>query len=148
MAEAAEPTSEQLASFNTLSDVVQWAELDGDVEDPQSVAGSFLQMLGAKANTQLEIAGSIKEFDWKEAVRSWKIGVAAHNPTPIQKAQIDMIGLACRLAAGVEKPAAVRQKEAEAAAQKRQLRKRRLDAARTNLRIKGYPISDDEESDF
>ena len=81
------------------------------------MAGSFPQILGAKANTNVKIAGSITKGVFDETVDSWKIGEAAHFPTPIQKAQVDMIGRACHLAAGVEEPAAVRQKEAEAAAQ-------------------------------
>ena len=112
----AEPSKEELASFKTLVDVITWAELDGDCSDPKSIAGSFLKVLGATANTRVTTAGSISASDFDKAVQSWKINDEGSEPTPIQKAQVGMIGRACRLAAGMEKPAAVIQAENEAAA--------------------------------
>ena len=97
---------EVLNQISTVVDLFKLAGIKGAVDDPQTVAGSLAQLLGAEASTPALTVAILAEPVFEEALDAWEItsGGAKRKPTVIERGQALVVGRAARLAAGVRDP--------------------------------------------
>ena len=77
-----QPTPSEADGMLALDDVLRWAGLEGDPEDPASPAGSLLALLGASTSTPVRLVAMISEADYTQILSQWKID--GSSPTPMQ----------------------------------------------------------------
>ena len=95
-----DPTPQQLAEWQALSEVATWAGLQGDPTNKETPAGSLFALLGAEATTPVRTLGAITESDYTTLLDKWKLGES--DPSPIQRSAAALRGRATRVAAGTQ----------------------------------------------
>ena len=104
-----EPTKDELEGFNSLSDILKWARIDGSPLTPGSKGFSLLDAIGADAATDLHEVANVDPADFPVALEAWRIGGPAvglsdPNPRPasaIDKGRARAFHTACRIASGL-----------------------------------------------
>ena len=95
-----QPTPAEAQGMRTLDDVLKWAGLEGNPEEPTSPAGSLLALLGASTSTPVRLVAMINEADYTQILSEWKIN--GSSPTPMQASLGQLVGLAARIAGGTQ----------------------------------------------
>ena len=118
---AMDPTREELDSMVNIDNAADWAELPHrpiESEAPDSPRGSFFSHLGATPTTRIRTVAAIPEQEFQATVEAWQFKGA--KPNTILRASAGLVGMACRMAAGIQPThaqALVTQSLAEQAAQ-------------------------------
>ena len=76
-----EPTRAQLETFDVASKALEWAGVDGDATDENTLLGRFLKLVGATSTTPLVQLGGIPEEDWKQLINGWEIPTGEEGET-------------------------------------------------------------------
>eukprot|EP00971_Amphidinium_carterae_P321007 6381160-Amphidinium_carterae.1 len=98
-----DPSAEEVSSWAGVGDVVAWAGLKGDPNDPQSTAGSFVAHLGASAVEHWRPLAMIPVDTFAELVNSWSVPDEPEMGSIMQRAQAALVGHAARVASNVLK---------------------------------------------
>ena len=104
MASSMEPSTEQIESFRTIGDIMEWAgfTLAGN---PGDVGPTFLELLGVEATSPFVDLAAVTAADFNAAVGTWRTGAgpsAGTNTTLQQRGMAMRVGKAIRIACGVE----------------------------------------------
>ena len=117
----AEPTTEELAEFKTITDVADWAGLDGEAGDPATPRGSWFAVLGLSPTTKIRVVGFLTEGELEAALTEWHVGDVKAKPG--HTAAAGLFVSVCRLMAGTRQTAAATAAEEETRAkEERELR--------------------------
>lgn len=88
----------------TMKEALAWAELEGDGADENTVAGSFLKLIGAQITTKPRALATVKVADFEAILSNWRIpsggGGAARAPTLVESGQASLVLRACQLVGG------------------------------------------------
>ena len=98
--------------MKTMDDAAQWADLPHrapDQDEAMSPRGSFMRHLGAVEGTKIRVVAAIPPVDFEQLVSTWKFN--GDVPNPVLRSAAGLLGNACRIAAGVQKPREVIAKE-------------------------------------
>ena len=102
-----DPTDIEIASFDTVLKVGQWAQLQGAIDQPQSPLGAFFAFMGAAADTHPRVLSIWDEADYKAVLQTWVYvhpdETTARAPSPVVLAQAGLVGRVCRINAYKEK---------------------------------------------
>ena len=92
-----------LAKLATIADCVRLSGMAGDIDDPGTVAGSFIKFLRATAAQPALALAALPPDTYKEEVDKWKVpeGDGVRDPSLLERGQAVLVGRAARLAAGV-----------------------------------------------
>ena len=110
-----EPSPQELAGLNLLRDVAEWVGLDGDEGDPKLPRGSLFELLGVSGDHPVVRVARITQAAFEDLVKDWYIGSGEQRALakPAVPAAATAFGAACRIAAGVQKPQAEAQSQAD-----------------------------------
>jgi hypothetical protein len=106
MMAAIEPTSDELLAIVDFATAAAWAGLPGDPSDVNTAQGSLLTLLGAAGDPKVSVRllGNIPDLNWRTMVDSWRFGDPAADASLVDKSAASLLGLACRLRIGAQKP--------------------------------------------
>ena len=103
MSTGMDPTDAELAAMVSMKEVADWAELDGDCDTPNTVAGSLLRLVGARSSWWRTLS-TVKEADYVALLANWRIptgvGDEARAPTLVEAGQAQLLLRACQLVGG------------------------------------------------
>eukprot|EP00971_Amphidinium_carterae_P327341 6458661-Amphidinium_carterae.1 len=100
-----EPSSEEMSSWSSVSDVLKWAGFADDPGEEGTVSNSFLQLLGAHPAQHWRPLAMMPEDHLQSLIDQWQ-GTgeqAAWRPSPFECSQAALVGFAARCAAGKHK---------------------------------------------
>jgi hypothetical protein len=106
-----EPTKGEWEGLSTLTHLLAWARIGGEVNMPGSKSGTLLVALGADADVRIEDIASIDPDDFEDALASWLIGppdtgagvdIPQVSPSAIDKGRARALHKACRIFVGLE----------------------------------------------
>ena len=115
---AADPTADELQAMLTMKEVLTWADMEGDGADENTVAGSFLKLIGGSLTTKPRILATVKVADFEAIVANWRIPTAPgvqRAPTLVETGQAALVLRACQLVGGKGKTLTEMQAEIAAA---------------------------------
>ena len=140
-----EPSVEEAAAFNTLTDVTDWADLPRAGVGPlHDVRASLFQLFCFTGTEHPRVLGTTSEADFQEVLRPWLIEGSAL--THAVRAQAGLWGRASRVATGAQSRLAEFQ-AAAAAARARQITASKTDHPKARV-VKLFQVVDqapDEE---
>ena len=96
-----------LGGFNTLADVMHWANVTGTSGDRSTLLGAFLSSAGAAMDTPPRILGVISDANFERVAAAVKLVTGAQDalvetpPNLVQMGALTSLGLACRLKTGL-----------------------------------------------
>ena len=105
-----EPSVTELSAMGSIADVLIWARVGGDTDDPSSKSGSLLAALGADDSALITEIANADPTDFEDAFASWSIGSPTLGlggtepvpPTAIDKGRARAMHKACRIKAELD----------------------------------------------
>ena len=100
-----DPTDDEVKTFTSLTEVLEWSGLAGDPTKAAEPQGALMKHLGVTDAGKIHprAIGAFTDDEYKDLIRGtspWKIG--GRMPSPIEASQAGLFGRACRVAVGTQ----------------------------------------------
>ena len=98
-----DPSSAEIAAMATMADVFRWTELEGDMTDAATQAGSLSALVGATAAMHPRFLSVVKIEDFRATIANWRVPVAGGRdraPTLVETGKAMLVLRCCHLVGG------------------------------------------------